>query len=658
MKRIALLLLGISLLTALSLTKTFAQDRPSMPDYVLHAAQTLNAQYGANIDLNNVIWNFFDYNQDLQRAKTDCPQSAQSAPTLNNTHAYIVEFQPVRNGLWGQEIWEVLVYGDLSFVGICSSPLPAAVTIVPGSSIPTVTPSSCGNMPSHLVIGQEARVAGTSPNNLRSEPFVSGQYLGEIPASAIFLVLDGPRCSNDGAWWYVNYAGTAGWTLEGQSGTYYLEPLNPVTAQATIAPTVAPLSPAATPIVCNPAMPSRLIIGQQARVTPGIPNNVRAQAGSSGQLLGEIPAGSIFRVLAGPSCASGVAWWQVDYNGLIGWTGEGSDGDYWLEPQFAAIPPITTQNVDSLQQIVVSELASAASLQFSNGNTLFAHNAARINRYRAAAPFAAADGLLWSEETVLSAQAAYLAVLSLGNELEWFATLDATSVRVSQRAADGTYQERHLIGNLNITKAVFSPDARYLMLVDNTQAIQVFDMQAGQITAIIPATSAEPIQDLAFSPDGRYFAAYADHSLILWAAGSWTALDSNFSDTIAIKGMALNNYQLAYVLLNGNQEYVVVENIVSLQSASLITTIAANFPIQDLVLANDGSFILLATEQGLEYSEIPDETATLTAGVIPLNFDEANGTVTEMNLSPDGRLLAIATNNGMFIWAAFESPEN
>jgi hypothetical protein len=657
MKRIKFTIPGIFFFVLLVLAGTvFAQAQ--MPNYVLHAAQTLNAQYGASIDVNNVIWNFVDYNQDLEGAKAYCPQSAQSAPALNNSRVYIVEFQPVRNGLWGEEIWEALVYGDLSFVGLCSSPLPAAVTAIPGALIPTVTPSSCGTMPSRLVISQEARVAGTVPNNLRSQPFASGAYLGEIPAQAIFLVLDGPRCSSDGAWWYVNYNGTAGWTLEGQGGEYFLEPLSLVTAQASLAPTLAPLSPPPTPIVCNPAMPSRLIVGQQARVTPGIPNNLRAQAGSSGQLLGEIPAGGIFRVLAGPSCASGVAWWQVDYNGLVGWTGEGADGDYWLEPQFAAIPPLSIEKLPAIQQLVGSEFASAESLQFSNGNTLFAHNGALINRYRAAAPFADADGLLWSEETVLGAQTAYLAVLSLGNELEWIATLDASSVRVSQRAADGSYQERHLIGNLNITKAVFSPDARYLMLVDNMQTIQVFDMQAGQITAIIPATSAELIQDLAFSPDGRYFAAYAEHSLILWAAGSWTALDSNFSDTIGIKGMALNNYQLAYVLVNDNQEYVLVENIVSLKSASLITTIAANFPIQDILLANDGSFILLATEQGLEYSEIPDETASLTAGIIPLDFDGEDGTVTEMSISPDGRLLAIATSNGMFIWAASENPEN
>lgn len=37
-------------------------------------------------------------------------------------------------------------------------------------------------------------------------------------------------------------------------------------------------------------------------------------------------------MLAGPECSGGFAWWQVRYGGQIGWTAEGGDGVYWLEP--------------------------------------------------------------------------------------------------------------------------------------------------------------------------------------------------------------------------------------------------------------------------------------------------------------------------------------
>jgi hypothetical protein len=35
--------------------------------------------------------------------------------------------------------------------------------------------------------------------------------------------------------------------------------------------------------------------------------------------------------LAGPVCGENLAWWQVDYNGLVGWTAEGQGNEYWLE---------------------------------------------------------------------------------------------------------------------------------------------------------------------------------------------------------------------------------------------------------------------------------------------------------------------------------------
>lgn len=83
---------------------------------------------------------------------------------------------------------------------------------------------------------------------------------------------------------------------------------------------------------CPGALASRLVVGEQGRVGPGGANNVRSEAATSGQLLGQIPGGGAFIVLEGPVCGEGFAWWRVDYNGLTGWTAEGQGTDYWLEP--------------------------------------------------------------------------------------------------------------------------------------------------------------------------------------------------------------------------------------------------------------------------------------------------------------------------------------
>lgn len=80
----------------------------------------------------------------------------------------------------------------------------------------------------------------------------------------------------------------------------------------------------------------RLVVGAEARVLPGDPNNVRDTASRDGALVGEIPGGESFTVLDGPVCADGFNWWHIEYNGLAGWTVEGSGSEYWVEP-FATV---------------------------------------------------------------------------------------------------------------------------------------------------------------------------------------------------------------------------------------------------------------------------------------------------------------------------------
>ena len=115
--------------------------------------------------------------------------------------------------------------------------------------------------------------------------------------------------------------------------------LPPVQVQPGVAATLAP-APALVPppaqgqqTTCPGFMASRLVTGQQGRVTPGEPNNLRAQASDQSARLGQIPGGGVFTVLAGPVCdPQGMAWWQVNYNGVVGWTSEGQGTIYWTEP--------------------------------------------------------------------------------------------------------------------------------------------------------------------------------------------------------------------------------------------------------------------------------------------------------------------------------------
>lgn len=94
--------------------------------------------------------------------------------------------------------------------------------------IPASAQSECALSP-QLVIGGYAQVSPGQPNNMRDTPARSGEKVGEIPASAVATVLDGPTCADGFNWWQVDYLGTVGWTVEGADGAYWLNPVEPVT---------------------------------------------------------------------------------------------------------------------------------------------------------------------------------------------------------------------------------------------------------------------------------------------------------------------------------------------------------------------------------------------------------------------------------------------
>jgi hypothetical protein len=92
------------------------------------------------------------------------------------------------------------------------------------------------------------------------------------------------------------------------------------------------LGAAGEPITCPGFMFSRMVVGGRGRVSDDLPNNLRQEPSTSSQRIGEIPSGAEFDVLAGPICGENLAWWQVNYNGIVGWTAEGQGNEYWLEP--------------------------------------------------------------------------------------------------------------------------------------------------------------------------------------------------------------------------------------------------------------------------------------------------------------------------------------
>lgn len=86
-------------------------------------------------------------------------------------------------------------------------------------------------------------------------------------------------------------------------------------------------------ITCPGFMPSRMVLGATGYVTVGGgANNLRELPSRDGALLGQIPEGAAFTVVEGPTCTEDMAWWRVNFNGIVGWTAEGQGDVYWLTP--------------------------------------------------------------------------------------------------------------------------------------------------------------------------------------------------------------------------------------------------------------------------------------------------------------------------------------
>jgi uncharacterized protein YraI len=101
-------------------------------------------------------------------------------------------------------------------------------------TIQIVNPAQSGACPGAppftLQLGDWARVSvdPSIPSRMRSNPGTSGEVIGNAQPGENLLVIDGPQCANGYTWWKVrSLAGEEGWTIEGDTSSYWLvEPIS------------------------------------------------------------------------------------------------------------------------------------------------------------------------------------------------------------------------------------------------------------------------------------------------------------------------------------------------------------------------------------------------------------------------------------------------
>lgn len=122
----------------------------------------------------------------------------------------------------------LMLLSILLVVGASLAALAQETPVVPfiDEAPPAPLPPACPNaQPNRMILYERGRVTtdDPAPLNLRSGPRTSFDILETIPSGGVFFVLEGPRCSDQYAWYRVDYRGQQGWVAEGSAAAYFIE---------------------------------------------------------------------------------------------------------------------------------------------------------------------------------------------------------------------------------------------------------------------------------------------------------------------------------------------------------------------------------------------------------------------------------------------------
>ncbi len=341
------------------------------------------------------------------------------------------------------------------------------------------------------------------------------------------------------------------------------------------------------------SLPERLTIGQMAQVTEiTSANRVRAAAGLGGTVLGEIPPGAIFRVMSGSICADGYRWWQVQYADINGWTAEGGDGQYWLEP-LEILPPVPLAD-DAITAANVEQIASTARL-----------GSGYIN------------AVAWS--------------------LDGETLAVATSIDLSLYPLDGS--ERQVLSEGAVNDVAYSPDGRWLAAAFEDGYAQLYDTATGEVKLELPIF--QSVSAIAFSLDGSLLAtglrrssfASNDAAIHVWdvATGEQVASQSAKYDPEVIRFVP----DSSALVFAGFAEV----SIWDYQTAA-VEEIEGS-PVFDWAVSPDGRYVVSASDDisDIQYLRLYDrETGEFSADI---TTETRQSGASQTYFTPDGLLLTV-----------------
>ncbi|MGH2618305.1 MAG: SH3 domain-containing protein [Thermomicrobiales bacterium] len=215
------------------------------------------------------------------------------APTAQAQEAPVVEAMPLAGTPTAEPPQEQTADGMLpeGVISVAGNPATVSDAAQVAQEIAPAIQESPG------FVAGDTVVVNADGLNVRTEPGLSGDVAVILPPGLRATVVAGPMVADSFTWYQLDANGVPGW-----SAGEFLAPAGPILAFAAQAPAAA-LFPVGTPVV----------------VTDG-DLNLRASAGLTGQIQDQLGTGTTATIVAGPTASDGYTWYQLDVNGLSGWS--------------------------------------------------------------------------------------------------------------------------------------------------------------------------------------------------------------------------------------------------------------------------------------------------------------------------------------------------
>lgn len=403
-------------------------------------------------------------------------------------------------------------------------------------------------------------------------------------------------------------------------------------------------------------MRTRVAVNTQAQVTTGSPNRVRADGTRQASEIGQIPPGALFSIIGGPKCADGILWWNINYDGLIGWTAEGEAGEYFIEPLLPRLLP-PRQVLSDANIVMINELArlqgnlgsdlawspTSEQLIVSGGfgsDSLWVYDIKTLNQ---------TPRILNDDEQILSVAyrpGATQAIIGTAA-----GTIHLLSLAEGETLVERLFLQSHVsdIASIHfhpdgVRVAVAGLDAVTNAPVERTNAIVIWNVETVSQTAVLAGHPAI-INELAFNADGSRLASVsADGTLIIWD----TTVNS------MVKTIAINT-PLSSIAYSPNSQFIATGTadgrviLLDAQTGDTITNFTTTSPINTIAFSPDNTLLIAGSEDGIVrvWSTVSDQLLASLTG------DDA---VRDVAFSPNGTLIsALYADATLRLWGVPQS---